>query len=122
MLTITDRALGILLVVGGILHGVGSFMAFANALPSLVWALSGSLAALLIAAINLLRSARGTDRPLAWISLCGCLAWIAIAVAFGRSIDNVLDPRVLYHVIVTLGLTAFSLRDAVGGRRHAATA
>jgi hypothetical protein len=63
--TIVDRIFGWLLVVGGLLHAAGSWRAFHSDPPQLLWALSGSLAALLVAALNLLRVARPNDRPLA---------------------------------------------------------
>ena len=65
---VLDRVLGWLLVVGGLLHALGSWAAYRNAPPELLWALSGSLAALLLAALNLLRAGRPQDRPLAWVS------------------------------------------------------
>lgn len=116
MFKIVERTLGGLLLLGGILHGFGSFKAYAFLTPMLVWALSGSVAALLLAALNLMRVDRPRDRTLAWISLAGCIAWIAIAIAFGLTLDNAFDPRVLYHVIVTIGLAAFSLNSALRGR------
>jgi uncharacterized membrane protein HdeD (DUF308 family) len=116
MLKIVDRTLGILLLIGGVLHGLGSFKAYASSAPLQVWALSGSVAALLLAAINLLRVDRPADRALAWVSLAGCIAWIAVAIAFGLTLDSALDPRVLYHVIVTVGLAAFSLNSALRRR------
>jgi hypothetical protein len=70
-----DRAFGWLLVLGGLLHAVGSVKGLANRPDVLVWALSGSLAALLLAAINLMRVNRPDDRPLAWVSTAGSIAW-----------------------------------------------
>jgi hypothetical protein len=113
VIKIADRTLGALLLIGGVLDGFGSYQAYANAPSVLVWALSGSLAAILLAGINLLRIDRPGDHALAWVSSAGCLAWIAIAVAFGLTLGNPLDPRVLYHVIATLALAVFSLRAAL---------
>jgi hypothetical protein len=117
VIKIADRIMGALLLIGGVLHGFGSYQAYANAPSILVWALSGSLAALLLAGINLLRVDRPADHALAWVSFAGCLAWIAIAAAFGLTLGNPLDPRVLYHVIVTLALAALSLRSALTFRQ-----
>jgi hypothetical protein len=113
MAKIVDRLLGWLLVIGALLHGFGSLQAYAALTSIQVWALSGSLAALLLAAINLMRIGRPQDRTLALVSLAGCVGWFAVAVGFGASIGNVLDPRALYHEAVALGLAAMSLRTIV---------
>jgi hypothetical protein len=105
-----DRIFGWLLVVGGLLHAGGSWAAFSSQPEVLLWALSGSLAALLLAALNLLRSGRPNDRGLAWVNLTGNLAWVVVALAFGAVIGNALDPRSLIHAINALVLAAMSLR------------
>ena len=112
MANIADRILGWLLLIGGVLHGLGSVSSYDFGSPILVWALAGSLAAMLLAALNLMRVNRPADRTIAWVSFAGCLGWIALAAAFGSTLGNPFDPRVLYHVVVTLGLAAFSLRGA----------
>jgi hypothetical protein len=114
MLRIADLILGWLLLIGGVLHGFGSVATLDFLSPILVWALSGSLAAMLLAALNLMRVNRPADRTLAWVSFAGCIGWIAIAAAFASTLSNPLDPRVLYHLIVTLGLAVLSLRTAIG--------
>ena len=112
-----DRIAGWLLLIGEILHGYGSYLAYPSLSSTLVWALSGSVAALLLAGINLLRVNRPNDRPLAWICLAGCLLWIGIVCAFAATLPNPIDPRPLYHLIVTLVLAVFSLRTALGSGR-----
>jgi hypothetical protein len=114
MVKIVDRSLGGLLLVGSLLHGYGSFLGYAWLTPILVWSLSGSLAGLLLSAINLMRVDRPADRTLAWVSFAGCLAWAATAVGFGVSIGNALDPRPVTHAVVSLGLAGLSLRTALG--------
>jgi peptidoglycan/LPS O-acetylase OafA/YrhL len=114
MLRIADLILGWLLLIGGVLHGIGSVATLDFLSPILVWALSGSLAAMLLAALNLMRVNRPADRTLAWVCLAGCIGWIAIAVAFASTLSNPIDPRALYHVVVTLALAALSLRAALG--------
>src|SRR5689334_20174906 len=109
-LNLLDRIFGWLLVVGGLLHALGSWTAYHNSPPELLWALSGSLAALLLAALNLLRAGRPQDRPLAWVCVFGCVAWIAVAVSFGRIIGNVLDPRPLIHTVNAAVLAGMSVR------------
>ncbi len=116
-----DRAFGWLLVLGGLLHSVGSVTVLANKPDVLVWALSGSLAALLLASLNLMRVNRPNDRTLALVCTAGSIAWIFIAIGFGASIGNVLDPRALIHAINAAVLAAFSLRTALrdSGREKA---
>lgn len=113
MLNILDRVCGWLLLLGAVLHGFGSLTAYGWLTPEVVWALSGSLAAGLLAAINLLRVGRPSDRALAWVSLAGCVGWFAIALGFGVAINAPLDPRALYHIVVTVLLALFSLRAVV---------
>jgi hypothetical protein len=106
-----DRVFGWLLVVGGLLHAVGSWAGFKNKPEILVWALCGSLAALLLAAMNLLRVNRPQDRGLAWVCFWGCLAWILVALGFGASIGNMLDPRAVIHAVNAAVLAGMSLRS-----------
>jgi len=113
MLPIVDRMAGWLLMIGALLHGYGSYLAYPSLSANLVWALSGSVAALLLAAVNLLRVNRPNDYVLAWISFAGCLLWIGIVGAFAATLPNPIDPRPLYHLVVTLILAAFSLQMAL---------
>jgi hypothetical protein len=108
-----DRICGALLAAGGILHGFGSYAAYHGQPMVLLWALSASFAILLLAALNLVRSGRPADRPLAWICFAGCLVWIIFAVWFGKLIGNVLDFRPLVQALVSAILAAFSLRTAL---------
>ena len=113
-----DRTFGWLLVVGGLLHTIGSVMALPNRPDVLVWALAGSLAALLLASLNLMRVNRPGDRTLALVCTAGSIAWVFIAVGFGVSIGNALDPRALIHAINAAVLAGFSVQSAMhaGGR------
>jgi hypothetical protein len=108
-----DRAFGWLLVIGAALHAYGSLTFYGPSTVTLVWALAGSLAAFLLAAINLMRVNRRHDRTLAWVSFVGALCWCAVALAFGVAIQRIADPRVLYHAIVALALAAFSVQGAL---------
>ncbi len=111
-----DRVFGWLLVVGGLLHAIGSWTVLKDKPGELVWALSGSLAALLLAALNLLRVNRPQDRSLAWVCFWGCLAWILVALGFGASIGNLLDPRAVIHASNAAILAGMSLRTLRGAR------
>ena len=112
---LADRLFGWLLVLGGLLHAGGSWSGYRSTPELLLWALSGSLAAILLGAMNIVRAGRLNDRPIAWLCLGGCLAWIAIAWGFGRVIGNMLDPRALIHAINAAVLAGFSLNTI----RHA---
>ena len=114
-MTIIDRVFGWLLVLGGLLHAYGSWDGYRSTPELLLWAWSGSLAVLLLAALNLLRTGRPADRPLACVCLAGCLAWIAIAVSFGAVIGNVFDPRAVIHTLNAAVLAAMSVRTLVNG-------
>jgi hypothetical protein len=107
-----DRAFGWLLVIGAALHAYGSLTFYGPQTVTLVWALSGSLAAFLLGAINLMRVNRPADRTLAYVSFAGSLCWWAIALAFGIASQSVTDPRVIYHAIVALVLAGFSAPGA----------
>jgi hypothetical protein len=109
-----DRVFAALLLVGSVLHCYGSLATYGLGTAELVWALSGSLAGGLIAAINLLRAGRPADTALAWLACVASLGWLAVALGYGSAIGNIADPRVLWHAIAALGLTAFSVRTALG--------
>lgn len=115
-MTTVDRVFGWLLVLGGVLHAYGSWKGYRTTPELLLWAWSGSLAALLLAALNLLRVGRPGDRALAWVCLAGCLAWIAVAMGFGAVIGNPLDPRAVIHAVNAGVLAAMSVRSLMKGR------
>jgi hypothetical protein len=108
-----DRAFGGLMILGGIAHGFGSYKAYSNEPMTLLWALSGSFAVLLLATLNLLRAGRKGDHALAWISFAGCIVWIGFALSFGRLMGNVFDFRAMANVIIALVLALFSLRSTL---------
>jgi hypothetical protein len=109
-----DQLFGGLLLIGAILHAFGSIANYPTGSQIMVWALSGSLAAGLLAVLNLVRVGRPADYALAWITFFGCLCWVAVAIAFGVAIGNVYDPRPLWHAISAFALAVFSLRTAMG--------
>ncbi len=108
-----DRLFGVLLAVGAILHGIGTWEAFHAQPISLLWAWSASFAVLLLAAINLLRTARPGDAALAWICFAGCVTWIGFCLWLGALIHNFLDFRPLIHIILAAVLAVFSVRTAI---------
>lgn len=112
---IADRALSLLLLVGGGLHSYGSVAGYDLGSEILVWSLAGSLAIFLTATLNLLRTFRSGDRVLACLSLAASLGVLAIALGFGHAIGDVADPRALWHALCGIGLACFSLRAALSG-------
>ena len=109
-----DQIFAGLLLIGAILHAFGSVANYPKGSQIMVWALSGSLAAGLLAVLNLVRAGRPADHTLAWITFFGSLCWVAIAIGFGAAIGNVYDPRPLWHAVSAFALAVFSLRPAVG--------
>jgi hypothetical protein len=112
-----DRVFGCLMFLGGIGHGIGSYKAYGNDHMALLWAWSASLAVFLLAGVNLLRAGRPADRALAWISLGGCVSWMACAAWFGQLIGNMLDFRPLLNFVVALVLAIFSIRSLLQSGR-----
>jgi uncharacterized membrane protein YjjP (DUF1212 family) len=108
-----DRILACVLGLGAIGHGAGSYLGYRHEPLTMLWALCASILGLLLAAINLLRSGRAADRPLAWICFSGTLAMAASAFAFGALIGNVFDPRALMNGCTALALAGFSLKTAM---------
>lgn len=108
-----DLAFGVLMFLGGIAHGLGSYKVYKGDAMTLLWALSASFAVFLLAGINLLRIRREDDRALAWICALGCAVWIGFALSFGTLIGNVFDFRPLVNMIVALVLGVFSVRTAL---------
>lgn len=110
-----DRLFGWLLVVNGLVHAFGAWNANHGKPDVLLWALTASLAAFLIAATNLLRAERPHDRPLAWLSLAGALAWLTVALSVGKLVGNFLDVRVVANALNALVLVAMSIRSLTVG-------
>ena len=114
-----DQVLGWLLVAGAVLHAGGSWAGYRQSPELLVWALSGSLAAILVAALNLLRINRPRDRTLALVSVAASAAWVVVALAFGAAIGNVFDPRAVIHAINAAALAAMGIRTVAQARTGA---
>jgi hypothetical protein len=109
-----DRGLSCLLILGGIGHTFG-VLDFYRDSQTLFWSLTASELIFLLAAINLLRSSRPNDRALATIAACASAAYLMFTLRFGQIIGNITDFRVILFAVITIGLTAFSLRDAMRG-------
>jgi len=113
MLNKIDWFFVVLLGFGVLGHSYGTFALSEPGSGIFVWSLSGVLASALVVALNVLRKLRAEDRAIAWVSLAGSLGWLVIAILFGRSIGNSLDPRSLVHAIAAIGLAFFSMRAVV---------
>ena len=107
-----DRSLSFLLVLGGIGHTYGVLNFYGDP-HTLFWSLTASELVFLLAAINLLRTWRPGDPQLAIIASCASAAYLLFTLRFGQLIGNMTDFRVILFGVLTLGLTAFGLRDAM---------
>jgi hypothetical protein len=112
-MNIVDRIFGWLMVLGSLAHSMGSLHAYGDKPEMLLWAESGTLAGLLVAALNLLRAGRPHDRTLAWVSFAACLGWFALALDFGKVVGNYFDFHAVIFMVITLVLAVMSLRTAM---------
>lgn len=110
-----DRLCGWLLVVGAILHTVGTLVLAEWMSGVFVWALSGSVAAMLTATLNLLRAARPADRAVALLATGGTVGWLIVCVLFAINIHHALDPRVVVQAGNSLALLFFCVRTLSHG-------
>ena len=97
-----------LLVLASCGHTVGTFLWTQPMSGIFIWSLGSSLAAGLLATLNIVRVGRPNDKTLAAITAIGTACWALVAFGFGKSIGNVLDPRPLGHVIISIVLVIFS--------------
>jgi membrane protein DedA with SNARE-associated domain len=104
-----DQACGWILILGACGHTGGTLLWLPKMSAIWIWSLGSALAALLLGAMNLLRASRENDQALAWITTVGTFCWGLVAVAFGVSIGNLLDPRPLMHAVDSLALVGFSV-------------
>jgi hypothetical protein len=108
MLKVVDRIFGGLLVLAACGHTIGTILWTQPMSGIFIWSLGSSLAAVLVAVLNIVRAGRPDDKTLAVITLVGTACWALVAFAFGASIHNVLDPRPLSHVVISVVLVIFS--------------
>lgn len=109
-----DRAFGWLLILASVGHTTGTVLWTQPMSQLFIWSLGASLAGLLLGALNIVRAGRPEDRTLAAITAVGTTGWALLALAFGISIGNVLDPRAMTHFIVACALVVFSVRTWSG--------
>jgi hypothetical protein len=109
MWKVIDRVFGGLLVLAAGGHTVGTILWTKPMSGTFIWSLGSSLAAGLLATLNIVRAGRTDDKTLALITAIGTACWAAVAFSFGLSIGNVFDPRPLGHVIISIVLVIFSV-------------
>jgi hypothetical protein len=106
---IVDRTFGWLLVLCTCGHTLGTFKLIPLMSGMFVWSLGSSLAMALLGALNLVRAGRPEDKTLATITAIGTFAWLLLALAFGQSIGNMGDPRVVGNAVIAAALVVFSI-------------
>lgn len=104
-----DRVFGVLLVLASLGHTGGTLKLLPAWSGMWVWSLGAALAGLLLGSLNILRANRPGDTTVALLTTVGTLCWIFTALAFGKSIGNLLDPRVVGHVGISSVLVIFGL-------------
>jgi hypothetical protein len=107
MLKNVDRTFGCLLILAALGHTAGTLKWIPFMSGMFVWSMGSSLAAGLLGALNIVRAGRSADTTLAAITVAGTAAWMVLALAFGQSIGNLLDPRPLGHAIIAGVLVVF---------------
>ena len=109
-----DRIFGWLLIVATCGHTLGTFLLLPFMSGLFIWSLGSALASGLLGVLNLVRAGRPDDKTVAMITAIGTACWAVVALAFGKSIHNLLDPRVLMHFLTSAGLVGFSVRTLRG--------
>ena len=103
-----DRTFGWLLILATCGHTMGTLKFYPAMTDVWVWSLSASLAGAILGAINIIRAGRSGDGALAVVTAGGCAGWALMALAFGSSIHNLRDPRVVGNVFIAAVLLACS--------------
>ena len=109
-----DRVFGWLLALGGCGHTAGTLLWTADKPDLELWSLCASCFVFLLATVNLLRAGRPGDRALGWIALVFNVLWIPSVIRFGQLIHNMADPRVIFFLLISVGLCGMSVRTVRG--------
>ena len=106
MLKNVDRGFGWLMILASIGHTFGTVKWTPFMSGIFVWSLGSSLAG------------RPEDKTLAAIAVGGTFGCALLALAFGKSIGDMLDPRVVGNVVIAVVLVGFGVRTfrRTGGR------
>lgn len=112
-----DRTFAVLLILCGVGHSFGSYLAYKTNQMELLWSLCASLFIFLLGTLNLLRASRTDDRALGWICLVAGLAWVCSSLRFGQLAGNLLDIHAVIFIVLSLGLCGFSLMTIRSARQ-----
>ena len=114
---VVDRILSVLLVLGAVGHTFGVMQYYRDQPDALFWSLCAGFLIVLVAVINLVRTARTGDRAIAWTAAGASLGYLVVTLGFGRLIGNMADPRVIGFTLISLGLFYFSVTGALKASR-----
>jgi len=99
------------LALGALGHLYGTFDGYPLGSEVFVWSLSATAFTLAVVTFNIL--ARSGDRTLLTAAMISAFAWGCLAILFGSAIDNVMDPRVIAHVVPSFILAALDTKAVV---------
>lgn len=97
----------ILLGLSGLGHLYGTFLFYTPGTDIFVWSLSASAFVAAVIVFNLFALSGRTLHLLA--AAVSSLIWTALALAFGQSVGDIADPRVLAHAISAAALAAINI-------------
>lgn len=93
-----------LLILGCVLHMVGSWRQLPHRSTEFLWSMGAALFGVLTGSVQFLSLCRPGDASLAFLATAGALTSAGVAQAFGQVIGNRYDFRVLWHEVCALGL------------------
>jgi len=100
------RVFAVLLVLSGLLHGYGSLGTYPPASAELAWSLGSAAFAIFLGVLGFQVLEPGMSRLLVHTVISGLVFWMIIVLLFGVSIGNPADPRVVVHLVASIGLAA----------------
>ncbi len=119
MIKIADRLFGWLQMLGACGHTAGTIVLVPFMSGLFVWSLGTSIGMFLTAALNLLRARRPGDRTVALLATAGSGGQLLLCLAFGKSIANFADPRVVGNCVIAIVLLCFGIRTLAMARGEA---
>ncbi|MBV8728508.1 MAG: hypothetical protein JO336_01740 [Acidobacteriia bacterium] len=116
-----DRLFGWLQILGACGHSLGTILLVPFMSGLFVWSLRASIGMFLTAALNLLRAGRPDDRTVALLAMAGSRGQLLLCLAFGKSIANFADPRVVGNCVIAAMLFGFGVRTLATIRKEEGT-